>query len=65
MLNERLTAARRIADALGPAEADIEAAIASTSRLITKPSGARLILVIFRMPWVSNNSCGFAKITGK
>ena len=35
MLNERLTAARRIADALGPAEADIEAAIASTSRLIT------------------------------
>jgi hypothetical protein len=35
MLNQRLTAARRIADALGPAEADIDAAIASTSRLIT------------------------------
>jgi len=41
MLNERLTAARRIADALGPAEADIEAAIASTSRLITAIAAGR------------------------
>lgn len=34
MLNARLTAARRIADELFPSEADIETAIASTSRLI-------------------------------
>jgi hypothetical protein len=34
MLNARLTAARKIAEALGPTEADVEAAIASTSRLI-------------------------------
>jgi hypothetical protein len=41
MLNERLTAARRIAEALGPAEADIETAIASTSRLITAIASGR------------------------
>lgn len=34
MLNTRLTAARRIADALIPSEADIDSAIASTSRLM-------------------------------
>ncbi|GAA3894382.1 hypothetical protein GCM10022276_11930 [Sphingomonas limnosediminicola] len=34
MLNVRLNAARKIADALIPSEADIETAIASTSRLI-------------------------------
>ena len=34
MLNVRLTAARKIADALIPSEADIDSAIASTSRLI-------------------------------
>jgi hypothetical protein len=34
MLNVRLSAARRIAEALIPSEADIDAAIASTSRLI-------------------------------
>lgn len=34
MLNARLTAARRIADALVPAEADIESAISSTSILM-------------------------------
>jgi L-serine deaminase len=34
MLNQRLNAARRIADALVPTETDIEAVIASTSRLI-------------------------------
>jgi hypothetical protein len=33
MLNDRLQAARRIADALIPAETDIDAALASTSRL--------------------------------
>lgn len=35
MLNARLTAARRIADALAPAETDIETAISSTSKLIS------------------------------
>jgi len=35
MLNARLNAARRIADALGPAEAEIESAISSTSMLIS------------------------------
>lgn len=34
MLNQRLTAARRIADALGPTETDIETAISSTSLLM-------------------------------
>lgn len=34
MLNTRLTAARRIAQALIPSEADIETAIASTAQLI-------------------------------
>lgn len=34
MLNVRLSAARKIAEALMPSEADIETAIASTSRLI-------------------------------
>lgn len=34
MLTERLNAARKIAEALTPSEADIDTAIASTSRLI-------------------------------
>jgi len=34
MLNQRLNAARKIAEALIPSETDIEAAIASTSRLV-------------------------------
>ncbi len=41
MLNTRLTAARRIANALMPTEADIETAIASTSRLIGTIAEAR------------------------
>jgi hypothetical protein len=41
MLNSRLTAARRIAEALVPSEADIESAIASTSRLIGAIAEAR------------------------
>ena len=41
MLNARLSAAREIADALVPSEADIEIAIASTSRLIGAIASAR------------------------
>jgi hypothetical protein len=41
MLNARLTAARRIAEALIPSERDIESAIASTSRLIGAISEGR------------------------
>jgi len=41
MLNTRLTAARAIAEGLGPSEADIESAIASTSRLIGAIARAR------------------------
>ena len=41
MLNARLTAAHRIADALGISEADIEAAISSTSRLMSAISEGR------------------------
>lgn len=41
MLNTRLTAARRIADALIPSETDIDTAIASTSRLIGAIAEAR------------------------
>lgn len=41
MLNARLTAARRIADALRPAEADIETAISSTSSLISAIADGR------------------------
>ena len=41
MLTTRLTAARRIADALIPSETDIDTAIASTSRLIGTIAEAR------------------------
>jgi hypothetical protein len=41
MLQKRLNAARTVADALGPAETDIETAIASTGRLITAIVDAR------------------------
>lgn len=42
MLNQRLTAARKIAEALATAETDIETAVSSTSRLITAISEGRL-----------------------
>jgi len=41
MLNTRLNAARRIAEALVPSETDIESALASTSRLIGAIAEAR------------------------
>ena len=41
MLNTRLTAARRIAQALVPSEVDIETAIASTAQLIGTIAQAR------------------------
>jgi hypothetical protein len=41
MLNQRLTAARDIAAALATAEADIESAISSTSRLMTAIADGR------------------------
>lgn len=41
MLNARLTAARKIAEALIPTETDVETAIASTSRLIGAIAQAR------------------------
>jgi hypothetical protein len=41
MLNVRLQAAHRIADALIPAEADIDAALASTSRLVAAVAEGR------------------------
>lgn len=41
MLNTRLNAARTVAEALIPSETDIEAAIASTSRLIGAIAEAR------------------------